>query len=210
MAEKKQAYPAGLNIDYPKEADRLTAFFRIFTVIPIAIILSLLLGGQQNSSMMQNNHAWIYGGGFIFIPTLLMILFQKKYPKWWFEWNVALTKFMARVFSYLLLLTHEYPSTDEEQSVHIKIKYPNGNKDLGRGMPLIKWLLSIPHWIVLCLLYYAVAFVTIIAWFAILFIGQYPKGMFDFVVGVMRWSLRVDAYAFLLITDEYPPFQLNE
>ena len=139
-----------------------------------------------------------------------MILFRKKYPRWWFDWNVALTKFSTRVFSYLILLTHEYPSTDEDQAVHIEIPYPDAKEELRRGMPLVKWFLSIPHVIILCFLYVAVVACSVIAWFAIIFTGRYPKSLFDFVVGVMRWSIRVEAYAFLLTTDRYPPFGLSE
>lgn len=194
MAEAKEQYPVSLSIDYSERADKLTTFFRIFTVIPIFIILALLTNG----------------GGFVFVPTLLMILFRKKYPKWWFDWNVSLTKFGTRVFSYLLLLRHEYPSTDEEQAVHIEIPYPDAKVELHCGMPLVKWFLAIPHLIILCFLYIAVAICTIISWFAILFTGNYPRGLFDFVVGVIRWSLRISVYAFLLTTDRYPPFKLSE
>lgn len=141
---------------------------------------------------------------------LLMILFRRKYPKWWFDWNIALTKFCTRIASYFLLLSHEYPSTDEDQSVHIEIPYPDAERDLHRGMPLVKWFLAIPHAVVLCFLYIAVAFCTFITWFVILFTGRNPRGFFDFMVGVGRWTLRVNAYAFLLTTDSYPPFSKRE
>jgi hypothetical protein len=210
MTEVEEKYPVNLGIDYTEKADRLTSFFRIFTVVPIAIILWLLIG-FEDSSKCEHAGEWIsYSIGLVFIPTLLMILFRKKYPRWWFDWNVALTKFCARVFSYLILLTHEYPSTDEDQVVHIEIPYPDAKTELQRGMPLVKWFLSIPHIVVLAFLYVAVIFCSVIAWFAILFAGRYPRGMFDFVMGVMRWSLRVEAYAFLLTTDRYPPFRLRE
>jgi len=202
-------YPASLGVDYVQNADRLTTFFRIFTIIPIAIIFGLLVGSFYNQNNTDNSHLdWLHGG-ILMAPTLLMILFVQKYPRWWFDWNLALLRFSMRIFSYLLLLTHEYPSTDEEQSVHIEIPYPDVKKDLNRWLPLVKWFLAIPHFIVLALLYVGVVFCTIIAWFAILFTGSYPKGMFDFVVGVMRWTIRVEAYMLLLTTDEYPPFSLN-
>jgi len=210
MTEEKEKYPVGLSIDYTEKADRLTSFFRIFTVIPIAVILALLLGYEHDSDCSHTSEWAFYSAGFVFIPALLMILFRKKYPRWWFDWNVALTKFCARVFSYLILLTHEYPSTDEDQAVHIEIPYPDAKTELQRGMPLVKWFLSIPHVFILAFLYIALVACTVIAWFAILFTGSYPRGMFDFVVGVMRWSLRVEAYAFLLTTDRYPPFRLGE
>jgi hypothetical protein len=204
------AYPATLVIDYPDRAlNRLTTFFRIFTVIPIAIILVLVNGGNFDLTRM---HGWDWhyaAGGILFLATLLMILFRQKYPRWWFDWNIALIKFGTRVGTYLGLLTDVYPSTDEEQAVHIEIPYPDVPKDLNRWLPLVKWLLAIPHYIVLAVLAIAAFVCVVIAWFAILFTGRYPRGLFDFVVGVSRWGLRVAAYAFLLTTDQYPLFSLD-
>ncbi|MFC2032579.1 DUF4389 domain-containing protein [Chloroflexota bacterium] len=148
--------------------------------------------------------------GLVFLPIVLMILFRQKYPKWWFDWNVALTKFSARVVAYIDLLADQYPSTDEDQAVHIEIPYPDVENQLNRWLPLVKWLLAIPHCIILWFLWIAAIVCVVIAWFAILFTGRYPRGLFDFVVGVYRWSLRVGAYAFLLTTDRYPPFALND
>jgi hypothetical protein len=139
-----------------------------------------------------------------------MILFRQKYPRWWFDWNLAVARFATRVLSYLALLSDEYPSTDEEQAVHIDIPYPNVKDDLNRWLPLVKWFLAIPHLIVLWFLGIATIVVVIVSWFAILFTGRYPKDLFDFVVGVFRWYWRVLAYAFLLTTDRYPPFRLSE
>jgi hypothetical protein len=205
MASVSTAFPATLTIDYPdRELDRLTSFFRVFTVIPIAIILALL----GNSSLHpHHHHAHVLGaGGIAFLATVLMLLFRQKYPRWWFDWNLALTRFGARVSAYLALLRDEYPSTDEEQAVHIEIAYPDAARDLNRWLPLVKWFLAIPHYVVLAFLTLAAFFCTVIAWFAILFTGRYPRPLFDFVVGVFRWWLRVAAYAFLLATDRYPPF----
>ena len=210
MSDNKESYPATLSIDYPVKADRLTSFFRIITIIPIMIILIFLYGTHSDDGCEHSDDWHDLGGGIVVVPTILMIVFRKKYPKWWFDWNMALVKFTTRVLGYLLLLSHEYPSTDEDQSVQIEIPYPDVKVDLHRGMPLVKWFLSIPHIIVLCFLYVAVFFTTILTWIMILFTGSNPKGMFDFVVGVMRWSLRVNAYAFILTTDKYPPFKLSE
>ena len=187
-----QGYPASLQIGYPEETNRLTTFFRPIVAIPIAIILSLVTYAMQN----------------LYFAVLLMILFRKKYPRWWFDWILGVTRFTMRVSTYMLLLQHVYPSTDEDQAVRLELAYPDA-RHLGRGMPLIKWLLAIPHFFVLAFLWLGVFFVTIIAWFAILFTGRYPQGMFDFVEGVLRWGLRVQAYAMLLTTDEYPPFSLQ-
>ena len=147
------------------------------------------------------------GGGIVVIPTVLMLLFRRKYPRWWFDWNRELYRFGARVGSYVLLLRDEYPSTDEEQAVHLEIDYPDATQ-LNRWLPLVKWLLAIPHYIVLALLSVASFLAVIVAWFAILLTGRYPTSLFDYNVGVARWWLRVSAYAFLLVTDRYPPFSL--
>ncbi len=211
MAEGKKPYPASLLVDYPdRELNRLTSFFRLIVIIPIAVLLCLVSGAVWESG---EEHQWVVNlsaGGVLFLATMLMLVFKRKYPRWWFDWNIALTRFSARVGAYLALLRDEYPSTDEEQAVHVEIPYPDAGKDLNQWLPLVKWLLAIPHYIVLFFLGIAVIFAVIVAWFAILFTGRYPKGLFDFVVGVMRWSLRVFAYAALLTTDEYPPFTLGE
>ena len=212
MVENPTAYPVSLSIDYPdRPLNRLTTFFRIFTVIPIFIILSLLMGGNGGQGGVTGGWSYQYAAaGFVLIPLVLMLLFRQKYPRWWFDWNVALTKFSTRVEAYLALLGDEYPSTDEDQAVHIEIPYPDAKQDLNRWLPLVKWLLAIPHYIILFFLGIAAIVSMVIAWFAILFTGRYPRGLFDFVVGVFRWFLRVIVYAFLLTTDRYPPFSLSD
>ena len=205
MAEAAGAFPATLDIDYPdRPLDRVTTFFRVFTVIPIAILLALVSGPALQ--MGAHGEFVARSGGILFAATVLMLLFRRKYPRWWFDWNVALTNFSLRVVSYLALLRDEYPSTDDAQAVHVVLAYPDAAVDLNRWLPLIKWLLAIPHLIVLAFLAIGVLGCVIVAWFAILFTGRYPRALFDFVVGVLRWGLRVSAYAFLLTTDRYPPF----
>lgn len=204
------AYPASISVDYPdRQLNRLTSFFRIFTFIPIAIVLSLIAGPSNDWHWSSWGWPLAVVGSMLFLPLVLMILFRQKYPRWWFDWNLALTRFAYRVEAYFTLLRDEYPSTDEEQAVHLDLVYPKVEKDLMRGMPLVKWFLAIPHYIVLFFLLIAAAVSVIIAWFAILFTGRFPKGLFEFVVGVGRWILRVNAYAFLLISDKYPPFSLE-
>ena len=208
MPENPTPYPVNLSIDYPdRNLNRLTTFFRIITAIPIVIVIGLLASAGSGG---DGYGGWGYGAtGLVFLPLVLMILFRHKYPKWWFDWNVALTKFSARVAAYIDLLTDEYPSTDEEQVVHIEIPYPDAKNELNRWLPIVKWLLTVPHFIILVFLFIATVVCVVIAWFAILLTGRYPRGLFDFVVGVLRWSLRVGAYAFLLTTDRYPPFTLS-
>jgi hypothetical protein len=209
MAKGSSAYPVSLSIDYPdRKLNRLTTFFRPFVAIPIAIILGLLIG----AAFGWEDGEWDYQcstAGLVVLPIVLMLLFRQKYPKWWFDWNLALTRFSTRVSAYFALMRDEYPSTDEEQAVHLDIPYPNA-KELNRWLPLVKWIMAIPHYIVLVFLYTAAYVVVIIAWFAILFTGRYPKSLFDFMVNVHRWSLRLSAYAFILTTDRYPPFSLGE
>ena len=147
-------------------------------------------------------------GGLLFFGPLLMILFRQKYPRWWFDWNLELQRFSNRVGIYLALMDDSYPSTDDHQSVHLEYRYPDVAHDLNRWMPVVKWLLAIPHYIVLFFLDIAALVVVIVAWFAILFTGRYPRAMFDFVEGVIRWHNRVVGYALTLVTDRYPPFRL--
>ena len=205
------AYALTLGIDYPdRSLNRLTSAFRIFTVIPIAIVLATLNTVSASTSSGDNYAGFAAtGGGLLFVPPLLMILFRQKYPRWWFDWNRELLRFTNRVWAYGALLNDEYPSTDEKQYVQLELDYPDAKEGLNRWLPLVKWFLAIPHYVMLFLLYIGAVFAVIAAWFAILFTARYPRALFDYVVGVMRWSNRVTAYAFLLVTDEYPPFRLS-
>ena len=213
MTEPIAAYPMSLSIDYPdRKLSKLTTFFRPFMAIPIIIILALLIGIGTGYNT-GGDGGWSYRSaatGVVVLPTILMLLFRQKYPRWWFNWNIAITKFGIRVSAYLSLLRDEYPSTDEEQAVHIDIPYPDAKQELNRWLPLVKWFLAIPHYIVLCFLGVAAAVCVVIAWFAIMFTSRYPRSLFDFVVGVFRWALRVAVYAFLLTTDRYPPFRFSQ
>jgi Domain of unknown function (DUF4389) len=206
------SYPVTLSIDYPdRPLNRLTTAFRLFTVIPIAIVLGSIVGYTEQYDASGESATIVIGGvGLLFIPPLLMILFRQKYPRWWFDWNLELLRFTNRVGAYFALMEDRYPSTDEHQYVALEMPYPDARAGLNRWLPLVKWFLAIPHLIVLAFLYLGVIVVVIIAWFAILFTGRYPRGLFDFVEGVIRWHNRVVAYAFVLVTDEYPPFRLRQ
>ena len=203
------AYPVRYDVEYPdRELNRLTSFFRFFTTIPIWIVIATVSASSAGGASNQTRYA-IGAGGLLFAGPLLMILFRKKYPRWWFDWNVELARFQARVGTYFALMSDVYPATDEHQYVRLEIDYPDVERDLGRGMPIVKWLLAIPHYIVLIFLYIAAAVCIIGAWFAVVFTGRSPCGLFDFLVGVGLWHWRVVGYPFLLVTDAYPPFRLD-
>jgi hypothetical protein len=207
------SYPVQFDVDYPdRDLNRLSTAFRIFAAIPI-LILSWFLTGSGTAN-------WGWGGhdtrtvafstaGVVVLPIVLMLVFRQKYPRWWFDWNLELLRFLNRIGVYLALLDDRYPSTDERQSLMLEMPYPDAANDLSRWLPIVKWILAIPHYIVLFFLSIAAFFVVIFAWFAILFTGRYPRGLFDFVVGVSRWYNRVVGYAFVLVADEYPPFRLS-
>jgi hypothetical protein len=204
------SYPVSFSVDYPeRELNRLSTFFRVFTVIPIAILAALLPGGALAAGEYGSGAygGAIAAGSVIFVPIVLMLLFRKVYPRWWYDWNLELLRFGNRIGVYLLLMDDEYPSTEKQQAVRLDFAYPNVEQ-LQRGMPLVKWLLAIPHYIVLFFLYIGVFFAVIGAWFAILFTGRYPRVIFKFVEGTLRWHNRVVGYAFALVTDDYPPFRL--
>jgi hypothetical protein len=205
------AYPATLHIDYvDTPRDRLTVFFRIITMIPIVFLLGSIGGGSfSDYDANGSGSSAIYSGAAVlFLPVLLMIVFRQKYPRWWFDFNLAMLNFSTRVGAYVGLLTDEYPSTDEEQGVHITLEYPDASQ-LNRWLPLVKWLLAIPHYVVLFFLYIVAVILIILSWFAILLSGKFPRGIHDYLVGVTRWTLRVEAYALFLTTDKYPPFSLE-
>src|SRR5438067_8568111 len=200
-------YPVQFDVDFPsRPLDRLTTAFRLLAAIPIVVVLTMLTGEMFRDDDTTNTV--VIGGAAVFLPLVLMLVFRQKYPRWWFDWNLNLLRFSNRVTAYLALLDDRYPSTDEEQAVHLEFAYPD-TQQLNRWLPLVKWFLAIPHYSVLFLLGLGALLAIIVAWFAILFTGTYPKGLFDFVVGVLRWSNRVSGYAFLLVTDQYPPFRLS-
>ena len=200
-------YPVQFDVDFPtRPLNRVSTAFRIFAAIPILILLSALT--SQLSQGNEHRDDITIAAGILFVPLVLMLVFRQKYPRWWFDWNLNVLRFSNRVTAYLALLDDRYPSTDEEQSVHLEVAYPDA-RQLNRWLPLVKWLLAIPHYVVLFFLGIASLVAVIVAWFAILFTGRYPHGLFHFVVGVLRWANRVNVYAFALVTDQYPPFRLS-
>jgi hypothetical protein len=203
------AYPVQYTVDYPDHAlNRLTTALRVFTAIPIVVVLAAIAassGGFDSGAA----GAGAAGASVLFLPVLLMIVFRQKYPRWWYDWNLELMRFTNRVGVYLGLMDDRYPSTDDAQSVHLDFPYPDAERDLNRWLPLVKWLLALPHYIVLAFLWLGALLVVIVAWFAILFTGRFPRALFDYMVGVGRWQNRVNAYAFALVTDRYPPFRLS-
>ncbi len=179
-------------MEYPEELSRWLIFVKWLLAFPHFIILYLL--GIASSVV-----------GFI---AFFAILFTKRYPQGLFDFVVNVNRWGANVGAYSGLFRDEYPPFSWEPgqyAVTYEVDYP---QELNRWLPLIKWLLAIPHYIVLLFLFIAVYFVYIIAFFAILFTKRFPRGLFDFIVGVNRWNYRVGAYTALL-RDEYPPFSLR-
>jgi hypothetical protein len=213
VAASAEPYPARLTVDYPDHLDRLSTLLRLLWIIPIVILFGILTSSGSDTIVTETGERVRSTGGGItgglFAATVLMIVFRMRYPQWWFDFGRELRRFGARIGAYLTLLTDRYPSTVEEQAVHLELEYPDVEHDLNRWLPLVKWFLAIPHYIVLLVLWLAAVVAVVVAWFAILFTGHYPRSLFEFVVGVGRWTVRVDAYAFLLITDRYPPFSLK-
>ena len=206
-----EPYPVSFSVDYPdRPLNRASSAFRLFTIIPIAIVIGLLEHANASYRSGGSNDTWFMAGtagGTVIAPLVLMLLFRQKYPRWWYDWNLELARFGNRVTAYGLLMDDTYPSTDEHQSV--RLEYPEvQGPELHRWLPLVKWFLAIPHYIVLVFLGIAAFFVVVWVWFAILFTGHYPRGAFEFVEGVLRWGNRVTGYAFTLVTDSYPPFSL--
>jgi len=203
------SYPVQFDVDFPsRPLNRLTTAFRFVIAIPIIVVLTMLSGEAFNGGDRSMEREVVIGGAAVFVPLVLMLVFRQKYPRWWFDWNLNLMRFGNRVTAYLALLDDRYPSTDEDQSVHLDFAYPDA-RQMNRWLPLVKWMLAIPHYIVLFFLWIAAIVAVIVAWFAILIGGTYPRALFDLVVGVLRWTNRVQGYAFALVTDQYPPFSLS-
>lgn len=186
-------YPIRFDVEYPERLSRWKIFVKWLLAIPHLIII-YLLGIVLNVMVLI---------------AFFAILFTKKWPRGMFDFAVQIQRWTWNVYAYVLLLRDEYPpfSGDSgEYPLTYEVEY---REDLSRWMIFVKWLLAIPHFIVLSVLVIAAAVVGVIAFFAILFTGRYPRGMFDFVVGTMRWYQRAYGYAFLLFTDRYPPFSLR-
>jgi hypothetical protein len=204
-------YPVQFGVSYPdRPLNRVATAFRVFAAIPILIVMASIVGWSSQGTSGGESATVVVGGvGLLFLPPLLLIVFRQKYPRWWFDWNLELLRFANRIGVYLALMDDRYPSTDDAQSVALEMPYPDAERSLNRWLPLVKWLLALPHAIVLAFLYLGVLVAVIAAWFAILFTGRYPRALFDYVEGVLRWHNRVVGYAFALVTDEYPPFRLR-
>jgi len=206
------------DVDYPQQLSRWKTAFRLVLALPILALVAILVGPYRFEGLTASwgidpwtvtvpNFAYV--GGLLVLAPLLMIVIRRKYPRWWFDWNVGLLKLQSRVAAYLYLRRDEYPSTDEDQAVHLTVRYPDTPQELNRWLPLVKWLLAVPHYVVLLVLTVASMVAVVIAWFAVVITGRYPRPLFSLSVGYLRWNYRVIAYAFLLATDKYPPFRLG-
>ena len=201
-------HPIEFSVDYPdRPLNRATTAFRAVVALPIVAVLAAVSGGAWEWADDSSTAA--AAGGLLFLGPLLMIVFRRKYPRWWFDFNLELQRFSNRVCAYLTLMDDRYPSTTDGQSVHLDYPYPDAARDLNRWLPLVKWALAVPHYVALVVLNAVAAVAVVAAWFAILLTGRYPRRLFDFVVGVFRWNNRVIGYACTLVTDQYPPFRLS-
>lgn len=184
------SYPARVEIDYSDTSDRLSVFFRYFFAIPIMIVLVLYM----IAAMVVMWVAWF------------AILFTGAMPRGMFDFLASFQRLSLRANAYMLLMTDEYPAfngdADANYPVRLEMDYP---ESLSRGLIFVKWLLVIPHMIIVGIYGYAASLAVMVAWFAIMFTGTFPRGLFDFTAGYLRWNARVGFYQFLM-TDEYPPF----
>lgn len=181
--------------------DKNTALFRIFLVVPVLIFLS--------SFSSFTDDAIGYLGGFFVLPVVLTLLFRNVYPSYVLAFNKALLELSNRINAYLLLLTDEYPSIEANQKVRLIYPEIEGGKKLSPWMPLVKWFLAIPLFL-LGVIYaiYALA-LTLVAWITVISKGYYPEDKAEEVIKVIAYWNRLYGYALLLVTDEYPSFSLN-
>ena len=182
------------------ERNRVTALFRIILVVPMAIFVASFAPNWSN-----NSDSWTIG--LLILPVALAIVFRQVYPSYLLTFNEALLSLQTRVDAYVLLLTDEYPSIEDNDVVSVTFPEVDA-KSLNRWLPLVKWFLAIPLYLVgIAYIIYA-AFLTLFAWFSILFTGNYPEFCAEGVVGTIAYWNRVVGYALVLVTDEYPSFSL--
>mmetsp|Transcript_12298 Transcript_12298/g.29571 ORF Transcript_12298/g.29571 Transcript_12298/m.29571 type:complete len:269 (-) Transcript_12298:213-1019(-) len=188
------SYPARLEVDYREDdVSRIEVLLRIFKIIPVLLFSAFV-------------------GSTLYLSTLIMVMFQLKYPRWWFDFRLEYKRYSTRIGTFVALMTDKYPSTTDEQIVHLDIDYPGQDvsQSMNRWGPLYKIILSVPHFFICFALKIGYLLALVVVWIYLLVAGgKYPKFIFDYIVSYWRWSLRYDAYTFLLVTDEYPPFSMK-
>ena len=183
-----------------RKRNRATTFFRPILIIPILIFVGTFSSSNSGATSISFTLA---------VPVLLALVFRNIYPSYIYGFNQSFLELQNRISLYALYLTDEFPSIEKSKYVTITLPEVRGGKALNRWLPLVKWLLAIPLYVV-GVVYLAVTVIyTIIAWFNILFTGKYPKFAIDFVVGTVQFWNRVTGYAFILVTDEYPTFSVK-
>ena len=186
------------------DRNRVTALFRLVLVVPIAIFVASFAPSIADSESSDLNALFT---GFLALPVVLALVFRQVYPSYLLAFNEALLSLQTRVNAYVFLLTDEYPSIEENDVVSVTFPEVDA-KALNRYLPLVKWLLAIPLYIVgIAYIVYG-AFLTLFAWFSILFTGNFPEFCAEGIVGVIAYWNRVAGYALVLVTDEYPTFSL--
>jgi hypothetical protein len=184
------------------ERNRVTAFFRLILAVPALIFVSSF----APSAAFSDEAAGIFAG-LLAVPAGLAIVVRQVYPSYVLVFNEALLSLQTRVDAYLVLLTDEYPSIEENDIVSVTFPEVDA-KQLNRWLPLIKWLLALPLYLVGIVYFIYATLLTLLGWFSILFTGRYPEVCAEGVVGTIAYWNRVVGYAFLLVTDEYPTFSL--
>jgi hypothetical protein len=201
-------YPVRLDVDYSETQSRWKALFRIFLAIPVLLFLALLSGGGGGAGEATRRGGEIAAGGTsgVIVAIWVTIIVRQRIPRWLFDFQAWVNRWGLRAIGYTALLTDEYPAFEADYPIRYEIDYPDR---LSRWKVLVwKAITSVPHLIVLALLSLTLIVVVFIAWVAILITGKYPRGLHTYVVGVLRWSARVQGYLYSL-TDEFPPFSMR-
>ena len=185
------------------ERNRITALFRIILVLPMAIFVASFMPPSD----LSTSESSYFAVGFLVLPVGLALVFRQVYPTYLLTFNQAVLSLQTRFNSYLLLLTDEYPSIEENNVVTVTFP-PVDAKALNRWLPLVKWFLAIPLYVVGIIYVVYAAFLTVFAWFSVVFSGNYPEWCAEGVVGTIAYWNRIAGYALLYVTDEYPAFSL--
>jgi len=188
-----------------KDRNRTTVFWRGILAFPVIIFVATF-----TQATFAENDSWGFGTtGVIVIPALLAIVVRGKYPSYVLTFNHALVELSTRLAAYVLILNDKYPSIEANSKVAVLFPDVEGGKKLNRWLPLVKWFLAIPHYIVGAVYLVISLVVTFIAWIQTSITGKYPEWAGEIVLGTISYWNRVQGYMLLLVTDKYPTFRLK-